>query len=64
MGDPSHNADLQFVSEATLKLGGFVLAHAVWNVSDTDADELLCPLAVVERNGQRELIRFEAETTG
>ena len=46
---------------ATL-LGGLVLAHAVWSVSDTSPAELLAPLAIVERNGQRTLQRFEAQT--
>jgi hypothetical protein len=45
-----------------LTLAGFTLAHAVWSVSDTREDELLTPLAVVERGGQRQLLRFEAET--
>ena len=43
----------QFVPEPALRLSGFVLAHAVWSVSDTVADELLCPLAIVEWNGER-----------
>ena len=45
-----------------LALGGFTLAHATWSVSDLLDSELLCPLAIVERKGQRELLRFEAET--
>ena len=48
---------------SALSLAGFVLAHAVWNVSDTADDELFCPLAVVEQSGgERRLLRFEAET--
>jgi hypothetical protein len=46
--------------ESALLLGGFVLAHAAWSVSDTP--DLLCPLAIIERDGKRELHRFEAET--
>jgi hypothetical protein len=47
---------------AGLLLAGFVLAHAVWNVSDMPKGELLVPLAIVERGEKRELIRFEADT--
>jgi len=43
-------------------LAGFALAHAAWSVSDLPDSELLVPLAVVERGGQRELLRFEADT--
>lgn len=46
-----------------LSLAGFVLAHAAWSISDTADDELLCPLAVIEKpGGERRLLRFEAET--
>ena len=48
------------MSESALMLGGFVLAHAAWSISD--APDLLCPLAVIERGRERELLRFEAET--
>lgn len=42
-------------------LAGFTMAHAVWSVSDTAEDELLTPLAVVVRDGQRQLMRFEGD---
>jgi phosphopantetheinyl transferase (holo-ACP synthase) len=46
-----------------LSLAGFALAHAVWSLSDTEDEELLCPLAVVETHaGERKLTRFAAET--
>ena len=45
-----------------LSLAGFALAHAAWSLSDLDDGEQLCPLAVVEREGERRLIRFEAES--
>jgi len=48
------------IPEAALLLAGFVLAHAAWSVSD--APELLVSLAIVERSGQREVMRFEANT--
>jgi len=46
--------------ESALMLGGFVLAHAAWSISD--APDLLCPLAIIERGGERELLRFAADT--
>ncbi len=46
--------------ESALLLGGFVLAHACWSISDTS--DLLVPLAIVERASQREVLRFESET--
>ncbi|MGA3237193.1 MAG: hypothetical protein ABSG03_12875 [Bryobacteraceae bacterium] len=48
------------ISDPTLLLGGFTLAHALGSIADVD--ELLCPLALVERHGKRELLRFEADT--
>jgi hypothetical protein len=48
------------IPESALLLAGFVLAHAAWSISD--APDLLVPLAMVERNGQREIMRFEADT--
>ena len=50
------------LSTESLYLAGFTLAHAVWSVSDTATDELLCPLAVVEEGNDRRLLRFEAES--
>ena len=48
--------------DAGLLLAGFVLAHAVWNVSDLPKGELLVPLAIIEQGDKRELIRFEADS--
>jgi hypothetical protein len=46
-----------------LSLAGFALAHAAWSISDSERDELLCPLGVVETHeGARRLMRFEADT--
>jgi len=50
------------LSRDAVALAGFTLAHAVWSVSDTEPDELLTPLALLELAGQRRLVRFEAET--
>ena len=41
---------------------GFTLGHAVWSISDAEEDELLCPLAFIEKDGILELLRFESET--
>lgn len=43
-------------------LAGFTLAHASWIVSEMSDDELLAPFALVEKDGQRELRSFEADT--
>ena len=39
--------------DAAVSLAGFVLAHAVWSVSDLPQGELLVPLALIEKAGQR-----------
>ena len=49
-------------AESLLTLAGFVSAHATWSVSDLPKGELLVPLAIVEKSGQRQLLRFEAES--
>lgn len=48
------------IPESALLLAGFVLAHAMWSISDVS--ELLVPLAILERNGKREVLRFEGDT--
>ena len=50
------------MSDLAVLLAGFVLAHAVWSVSDLPEGEALVPLAGIERDGKREFMRFEAET--
>ena len=50
------------VPQNALEVAGFVLAHAAWSVSDTADDGVLCPLIMVERDGGRRLMRFEATT--
>jgi hypothetical protein len=49
-------------SDSLVLLAGFAIAHAAWSVSDLPQGELLVPLAFVEKNGQRQLLRFEAKT--
>jgi hypothetical protein len=46
------------IPESALLLAGFLLAHSAWSISDTP--DLLVPLAILERSGKRELLRFEA----
>jgi hypothetical protein len=48
------------ITEPALLLAGFALAHAAWSISDTT--DLLVPLAMLERDGKREVMRFEADT--
>lgn len=50
------------IPDSLMTLAGFVFAHATWSVSDLPAGDLLVPLAIVEKSGQRQLVRFEAET--
>jgi hypothetical protein len=50
------------IPHAALSLGGFTLAHAAWNLSGIEKGELLCPLAMLEKEHGRELLRFEADT--
>ena len=39
--------------ESLFLLVGFVLAHAAWSVSDLPRGQLLVPLAIVEKHGER-----------
>jgi hypothetical protein len=50
------------IPDSLLLLAGFVLAHSAWSVSDLPKGEFLVPLAIVEKNSQRQLLRFEART--
>jgi hypothetical protein len=50
------------IAESLLTLAGFAFAHATWSVSDLPKGELLVPMAIVERSGQRQLLRFEAKS--
>lgn len=45
-----------------MRFGGFVLAHAAWIASGLEAEELVCPFAVVTRGDEREVIPFESNT--
>lgn len=50
------------IADSLLALAGFVFAHAAWSVSDLPNGDLLVPLAIVEKAGQRQLLRFEAQS--
>lgn len=50
------------IADSLVSLAGFAFAHAAWSVSDLPKGELLVPLAIVEKSGQRQLLRFEAES--
>lgn len=50
---------LPTVSDAHLRLAGFALAHALGSI---DGGGTLCTLAFVEREGERELVRYEADS--
>lgn len=47
------------MSESSLKLAGFALAHAAWSISD---GQTLCTLAFTENKATRRLLRFEADS--
>ena len=50
------------ISEAAAVLAGFVLAHAVWSVSDLPNGDGFVPVAIVVVQGERQLRRFVADT--
>ncbi len=45
-----------------LRFGGLALSHAAWIASDLEEGQLICPIAMIEREDVREVIPFEAET--
>ena len=49
-------------SDLAILLAGFVLAHAAWSVSDLPGGQLLVPIAMIEKGGQRQLLRFQSDT--
>ena len=50
------------VGDLAVLLAGFVLAHCAWSVSDLPRGELLVPMAMIEKSGYRQLLRFQADT--
>jgi hypothetical protein len=55
----SHPDHGSVASEAHLRLAGFALAHALASI---DGGGTLCTLAFVDRGGERELLRYEADS--
>ena len=47
------------IPNPALILAGFVLAHAAWSVFDIR--ETLVPMAIIEKDGKRTLVRFESD---
>ena len=50
------------IPDHTFLFTGFGLAHAAYSISDLPEGDFLIPLMIVEHEGKREVIRFEAET--
>jgi hypothetical protein len=48
--------------ESSARMAGFALAHAAWSVSQMAAGEELTPFVMVDDEGAREMMRFEAAT--
>src|SRR5690606_13568843 len=49
-------------AEIAARFGGFAMAHAALVASGLEEGELVCPFAIVEKEGRREVLDFEAET--
>jgi hypothetical protein len=49
-------------SVLALKLGGFLLAHALWIISDLDQGASYVPQVLCDKGPDRELFVFEADT--
>ena len=50
------------ISENALRLGGFLLAHATWIITDLGPGELYVPQALCIKDGELSLNVFEADT--
>jgi len=48
--------------DEALRFGGLVMAHAAYVASDLRHGELICPFAVIETDGVREILTFESES--
>jgi hypothetical protein len=49
-------------NENAARFGGFVMAHTALVASELEEGEFVCPFAVVEKDGSREVWDFEAGT--
>jgi hypothetical protein len=45
-----------------LRFGGLVMAHAAYVASDLAKGDLVCPFAVIESGGVREVVTFESDS--
>jgi hypothetical protein len=50
------------IPDEALEFAGFVLAHCATIADANRGGELICPFAVVEGNGRREVINFQSDT--
>jgi len=48
--------------DEALRYGGLVMAHAAYVASDLALGDLVCPFAVIETGGVREIITFESDS--
>ncbi|MBO6528155.1 hypothetical protein [Erythrobacter sp.] len=53
---------MSILSTASIKLGGFLCAHALWILSDLPHGDMYVPQALCSKNGDIELVVFEADT--
>lgn len=53
---------MTILSTASIKLGGFLCAHALWILSDLPPGDMYVPQALCSKNGAMELVVFEADT--
>jgi hypothetical protein len=50
------------IFDEALRFGGLVMAHAAYVASDLEKGDLICPFAVIETGGVREVITFESDS--
>jgi hypothetical protein len=48
--------------EEALRFGGLVMAHAAYVASDLGPGDIVCPFAVIESHGVREVITFQSDS--
>jgi hypothetical protein len=48
--------------DEALRFGGLVMAHAAYVASDLAKGDLVCPFAIVETGGVREVVTFESDS--
>ncbi len=50
------------IFDEALRFGGLVMAHAAYVASELGLRDLVCPFAVIETDGVREVITFESDS--